>query len=236
MGDPLLSPGRIFTNHFDNELLEVQRNRWSARSRLPLPKQPERIAMPADQGCGFDNQKSRSPSKEVRPENQPKPSRVRGSPWSNQAFLIERQLLTKKQILGNQSSSRTENETKQARSTARQDSKNVESLAGGAARLLRFIFRSRTVLIAENLFLRKQFTALSGTPDSTTATLERGSALVVFCVTLLPWRSVSSDIRTRNPDRLASQCVQAVLEVEVADPGRPRIPLEPPTTHCQNGS
>src|SRR5580658_2441252 len=81
MGNPLFSPGRISANHFDNELAEVQRNRTSTRSRLPFPKQPERSAMPTDQCCGFDNQKSGSPGKEARPENQPKPSPVRKSPF-----------------------------------------------------------------------------------------------------------------------------------------------------------
>jgi hypothetical protein len=65
--------------------------------------------MPADQGCGLDNQNSGSPIKEARPEDQPKPSRARKSPWLDLALLIERQLFAKKQILGNQSSARTEN-------------------------------------------------------------------------------------------------------------------------------
>ena len=126
MGDPLFSPGRIPTNHFDNELAEVQRNRTSARSRLPLPKQSERPAMPADQCCGLDNQKSGSPSKEARPEDQPKPSRVRQSPWLDLVFSVERQLLAKKQVLGNQSSSRTETQANETRSVARQISKNAK--------------------------------------------------------------------------------------------------------------
>jgi hypothetical protein len=65
--------------------------------------------MPADQDRGLDNQKSGSPSKEVRPEDQPKPSRVRQSPWLDLVFSVECQLLAKKQILGNQSSSGAEN-------------------------------------------------------------------------------------------------------------------------------
>ena len=72
-GDPILFPGRIPTNYFYNESAEVQRDRTSARLRFPLPKQPERPAMPADQGCGFDQQKNASPNEESRPEDHPKP-------------------------------------------------------------------------------------------------------------------------------------------------------------------
>ena len=126
MSDPFFSPSRIPTNHFYNELAEAERNRTSARSRLPLPKQPERPAMPGDECCGLDNQKSGSPSKEARPENQPKPSRVRQSPRLDLAFLVERQLLAKKQILGNHSGPRTETQSNETQNVARQISKKAK--------------------------------------------------------------------------------------------------------------
>ena len=75
--------------------------------------------MPADQCCGLDNQKSGSPSKEAHDQKTlPKPSRVRQSPWLDLVFLVERQLLAKKQILGNQSSSRTETQANETRNVA----------------------------------------------------------------------------------------------------------------------
>ena len=125
-GNPLFSPGRIPTNHLHNQLPDVQRNGTSARSRLPLPKQSERLAMPADQGCGLDNRNSGSPVNEARPEDQPEPSRVRQPLRPNLALPIERQLFAKKQILGNQSSARTENQTNEIRSVALPISKNVK--------------------------------------------------------------------------------------------------------------
>lgn len=82
--------------------------------------------MPADQRCGLNNQKSGSPNKETRPEDQPKPSRIRQSPWLDLALLVEGQLLAKKQVLGNQSSPRTETQANEARGVARQISKNAK--------------------------------------------------------------------------------------------------------------
>ena len=79
--------------------------------------------MPTDQGCGLDNWKSRSAIKEARPENQPKPARVRQPPWPKFTLLAECQLFTKKEILGNQGSSRTETHANQTRSLARQPRK-----------------------------------------------------------------------------------------------------------------
>jgi len=46
--------------------------------------------MPADQCGGHDHRKSGSPIKIARPEDQPKPSRVRQSPRLNFALIVER--------------------------------------------------------------------------------------------------------------------------------------------------
>jgi hypothetical protein len=56
---------------------------------------------------------------------------------------------------------------------------------------------------------------LSGAPDPPTAADERGSALVGLLVTLLCLEIRSSYRQVRNPDRLASQGVLAVLEAKV---------------------
>ena len=76
---------------------------------------------------------------------------------------------------------------------------------------------------------------LPRTPNPATATDERGSALVGLLVALLCLEIRSSGCQARNTDRLASQGVPVILEVEVAT--RPTSDsARPPPTHCRNGS
>ena len=65
------------------------------------------MAMPADQRSWLDDKERRFPLKEARPEDQREASRVGQPPWLDLVLLVERQLLTKEQILGNQRGSRT---------------------------------------------------------------------------------------------------------------------------------
>jgi len=96
-------------NHSRDHLLQLGRQpRTTDATRLPLPKQSERLAMPSDQGCRLNNEKSGFPLKEARLEDQGEASRVRQSSWPDLVFLVEGQLLAKKQILGNQRGSRLE--------------------------------------------------------------------------------------------------------------------------------
>jgi len=64
--------------------------------------------MPTDQGGWFYDEKSGFPGKEAGPEEQGEASRIRQSSWPDLVFLVEGQLLAKKQILGNQRGSRVE--------------------------------------------------------------------------------------------------------------------------------
>ena len=64
--------------------------------------------MPTDQCCRLNNEKSGFPLKEARPEDQGKASRIRQPSWPDLVFLVEGQLLAKKQILGKQRGSSVE--------------------------------------------------------------------------------------------------------------------------------
>ena len=109
IGDVLFTPGRIVMNHSRDHLLKLGRQPGTTdATRLPLPRQSEHLAMPTDQRGRLNNQKSGFPLKEARPEDQGKASRIRQSSWPDLVFLVEGQLLAKKQILGNQCGSRVE--------------------------------------------------------------------------------------------------------------------------------
>ena len=109
IGDALFAPGRIVKHHSRDHLLKLGRQpRTTDATRLPLPKQSERVAMPTDQRCRLNNEKSGFPLKEARPEDQRQASRIRKSSWPDLVLLVEGQLLAKKQILGNQRRSRME--------------------------------------------------------------------------------------------------------------------------------
>jgi hypothetical protein len=82
--------------------------------------------MPADQGCRFNDYQGRSPIKEPRPEHQPESSCVGQPSRANFAFLVERKLLAKKEILGNQSCSRAEAQPHEAGEIANEFSKNFK--------------------------------------------------------------------------------------------------------------
>src|SRR5271165_4639765 len=64
-----LSPSRILSCHLHDELADVLRKSWPTRLRLPFPKQLETLAMPANQGLGFDDDQGLFPIAEARPED-----------------------------------------------------------------------------------------------------------------------------------------------------------------------
>ena len=109
IGDALFAPGRIVQRHSSDHVLKLGRQPWTTdATRFPLPKQSERLAMPTDQRCRLNKEKSGFPPKEAGPENQREASRIRESSWPDLVLLVEGQLLAKKQILGNQRRSRME--------------------------------------------------------------------------------------------------------------------------------
>jgi hypothetical protein len=75
---------------------------WAAGSRFPFPEEPERLAVPADQGRRFDEEESRPPLKESGAEDRRDTSGIREPPSADLMFLIKGQLLAEKQILGGQ--------------------------------------------------------------------------------------------------------------------------------------
>jgi hypothetical protein len=82
--------------------------------------------MPADQGCWFNDYQGGFPIKEPRPERQTESSYVGQPSRANFAFLVERKLLPKKEILGNQSCSRAEAQPHEAGEIANEFSKNFK--------------------------------------------------------------------------------------------------------------
>src|SRR5215469_18657170 len=71
IGDALFAPARIVMNHAGDHLLKLGRQpRTTDATRLPLPKQSERLAMPTDQRWRLNNEKSGFPLKEAGPEDQ----------------------------------------------------------------------------------------------------------------------------------------------------------------------
>jgi len=74
--------------------------RTTDATRLPLPQQSERLAMPTDQRCRLNNEQSGFPLKNAGPEDQREASRIRKSSWPDLVLPVEGQLLAKKQILG----------------------------------------------------------------------------------------------------------------------------------------
>ena len=102
-------------------------NCWSSSGIRCLPARDfhsqnnrNSLAMPADARRRFDHHKSRSPVKQVRPEDQPKPRCVCQPPASDLPVLVEGQLLANEQILRNQRRSRTKTRADERQSITRQ--------------------------------------------------------------------------------------------------------------------
>jgi len=71
--------------------------------------------------------------------------------------------------------------------------------------------------------------------DSTTTADQLGSALVGFLVTVLCLEICTDSGQARNPDRLASQGVSVILEVEIAT-RQAENPAETQPAYCADGS
>jgi hypothetical protein len=55
VGDTLLAPPRLVLRHLVDNRLQLHRNPWPSRTRLPAPEQPESFPMPAQKGVGLYN-------------------------------------------------------------------------------------------------------------------------------------------------------------------------------------
>lgn len=100
VGDACLSPGWILPNHLGNQKTKADGNAGPPWSRLPLPKELEPLAVPADQGFWFDDDQSIPPIAEPGPKQQAETSRGGQSAGPNPMFLIKGQLLAKKEVFG----------------------------------------------------------------------------------------------------------------------------------------
>ena len=89
VGDTLLAPGWVVTDHFSNELPKVIRQGRAAGSGFPLPEEPERLAVPADQSRRFDDHQGGPPLEESGPEDQSHTSGVGEPARSNLMLLIK---------------------------------------------------------------------------------------------------------------------------------------------------
>ena len=79
------TPGRVARCHLDDQLLQLGGNaRSSTRSGLVFPKQTEALAMPTDQGIGFDDGEGIPPVEKTRQSSQCKADRI----WSSGVVLL----------------------------------------------------------------------------------------------------------------------------------------------------
>src|SRR5215469_6438330 len=109
-----LAPGGILACHFLDEFTQVHRKRRpTAPSRLPAPEPSEHRPMPFDECCRLDDDQGRAPSKELCERDHREAERGSGSARLGLAFSKEGELLSEKQILGDQSDSRTEQQTEE---------------------------------------------------------------------------------------------------------------------------
>jgi hypothetical protein len=93
--------------------------------------------------------------------------------------------------------------------------KLITDLVAHGLLFFRFMFRSRTALSAEILFLRKQL-AFYEERQMQPRRLNNSARFSLIRVSALQLEKVLDHRQTRNADRLASQGFQVVLEMEVA--------------------
>ena len=94
--------------------------------RLPFPKQLEPLALPADQGLGFDDDQGVFPIAEARPKDEGETGRVVRSSRLDLPLLIEGQLLSQEQNLRAQGCARAEQETEEKKCVPAQISDQVK--------------------------------------------------------------------------------------------------------------
>lgn len=100
--DAALPPGRILLGHLGNQFANIPRQKRPSRSRFPAPEQLKPPAMPPNQGLRLNDGQRLFPVQPTRPEHQCDPRRIGQSTGFHFTLLVESQLLTQKQILGNE--------------------------------------------------------------------------------------------------------------------------------------
>ena len=92
----------------------------------------------------------------------------------------------------------------------------ITDLAADGLLFFRLLFRSRTALSAEVLFLRKQLAFYQERQVQPRRLNDAARFSLIFWSRLCNWKEALVIVQTRDPDRLASQEFPVVLEREVA--------------------
>jgi hypothetical protein len=109
------------------------------------------------------------------------------------------------------------------------------SFASDLSQFLRSAFQSRTALVAENLFLRKQLAFYCEHKVRPRPMTDAARLSLVLLSRLFDWKKALVVVQTRHPHRLASQRIQAVLALEVS-PWQASAALGDPRIDCTHGA
>jgi len=75
-------------------------NRGLPARDFPLPEPFVSFSLPAKEGIGLDDRQGRPPVEQPRPQQEGKAGCVAEPSWPDFVFLVKRQLLAEKEILG----------------------------------------------------------------------------------------------------------------------------------------
>jgi hypothetical protein len=111
----------------------------------------------------------------------------------------------------------------------------VFSLVSDLVQFVSARLRSRTALVAENLFLRKQLAFYREHKVRPRPLTDAARLSLVFWSRLFDWKNALMNRQARHAHRLASQRVQAVLALEVS-PWQASATLGDPRIDCTYGA
>ena len=94
----LLTPRGVVLCYLTDERLQLRRNPWPSRTRLPAPEQPEPLTMPAEKGCRLHNSYDLAPIKPAPEPDQGEASGVGGTLGCGVMLLIQRELFAQEEV------------------------------------------------------------------------------------------------------------------------------------------
>jgi hypothetical protein len=106
--NPRRAPGRVLYGHSPNQPSDLGTSARTPALRLPSPEEAERLAMPGDDGLGFDDDEALSPARKAVENEGPEGSVPRGQGkvgWLRPEEDTD--LMAKGQVLGDQGGART---------------------------------------------------------------------------------------------------------------------------------
>ena len=107
-GDSGLAPTRVGRGHFPDEFPQIERELGPATGRgFPAPEPAKPFAMPSDQSVWVDNDEGAAPVREPAGEDHHELCRAGSTVRFDLAFLKQRELFSKQQILGGQRAPRS---------------------------------------------------------------------------------------------------------------------------------